>query len=84
MKRISHRIFLAGRGPREEFKRETVKLVKDRGLTIAEAGRKLDIANKSLRTWMQQEQDGELKASVDAAGEPELPPRNWMARVPRC
>ena len=60
MKRIPRRIF------REEFKREAIKLVNEQGLTIAEASRKLDIASKSLRTWMKQEQSGELKSSVGA------------------
>ena len=60
MKRIPRRIF------REEFKREAIKLVNEQGLTIAEASTKLDIASKSLRTWMKQEQAGELKASLGA------------------
>ncbi len=60
MKRIPRRIF------REEFKREAIKLVNEQGLTIAEASKKLDIASKSLRTWMKQEQAGELKASLGA------------------
>ena len=53
-------------GPREEFKREAIKLVNVQGLYIAEASKKLDtgwptaIASKSLRTWMKQEQSGEL------------------------
>ena len=46
MKRIPRRIF------QEEFKREAIRLVNEQGLTIAEASRKLDIASKSLRTWM--------------------------------
>ena len=72
MKRIPRRIFVAGLGPREEFKREAIKLVNEQGLTIAEASKKLDtgwpraIASKSLRTWMKQEQNGELKASLGA------------------
>ena len=72
MKRIPRRIFVAGLGPREEFKREAIKLVNDQGLTIAEASKKLDtgwpkaIASRSLRTWMKQEQSGELKASLGA------------------
>ena len=61
MKRIPRRIFVAGLrgglgpGPREEFKREAIKLVTEQGLTIAEASKKLDtrwptaIASKSLR-----------------------------------
>ena len=60
MKRIPRRIF------QEEFKREAIKLVNEQGLTISEACKKLDIATKSLRTWMKQEQSGELKASLGA------------------
>ena len=60
MKRIPRRIF------QEEFKREAIKLVNVQGLSIAEASKKLDIASKSLRTWMKQEQSGELKSSLGA------------------
>ena len=66
MKRIPRRIFVAGLGPREEFKREAIRLVNEQGLTIAEASRKLDVASKSLRTWIKQEQSGDLKASLGA------------------
>ena len=59
MKRIPRRIF------REEFKREAIKLVNEQGLTIAEASKKLDIASKSLRTWMKQEQAGLNSFDVD-------------------
>lgn len=52
MKRIPRRIFTA------EFKREAIKLVTEQGLTLAEAGRKLDVATKSLRTWMDQQEHG--------------------------
>ena len=68
MKRIPRLIFVAGLGPQEEFKREAIRLVNEQGLTIAEASRKLDVASKSLRTWMKQEQSGELKASLGADG----------------
>ncbi len=61
MKRIPHRIFTA------EFKREAVQLVTKQGLTMAEASRKLDIATKSLRTWIEQFERGELKASLGAS-----------------
>ena len=66
MKRIPRRIF------QEEFKCEAIKLVNVQGLSIAEASKKLDtgwpkaIASKSLRTWMKQEQSGELKSSLGA------------------
>jgi transposase len=61
MKRIPRRIFT------EEFKREAIKLVTEQGLTMAEAGKKLDIATKSLRTWVAQLERGELKASLGAS-----------------
>ena len=61
MKRIPRRIFT------EEFKREAIKLVTEQGLTMAEAGRKLDIATKSLRTWVEQLERGQLKASLGAS-----------------
>ena len=61
MKRIPRRIFT------EEFKREATKLVTEQGLTMAEAGKKLDIATKSLRTWVAQLERGELKASLGAS-----------------
>ena len=61
MKRIPRRIFT------EEFKREAIKLVTEQGLTMAEAGKKLDIATKSLRTWVAQLERGELEASLGAS-----------------
>ena len=61
MKRIPRRTFTA------EFKAEAIKLVTEQKLTHAEAGRKLDIATKSLRTWIEQQARGTLKASLGAA-----------------
>ena len=61
MKRIPRRIFT------KEFKREAIKLVTEQGLTLAEAGRKLDVATKSLRTWMEQQERGVLKSSIGAS-----------------
>ena len=61
MKRIPRRIFT------EEFKREAIKLVTEQGLTLAEAGRKLDVATKSLRTWMEHQERGVLKSSIGAS-----------------
>ena len=61
MKRIPRRIFT------EEFKLEAIKLITQQGLTFAEASRKLDIASKSLRTWMDQLERGKLKASLGAS-----------------
>jgi transposase len=61
MNRIPRRIFT------EEFKLEAIKLVTEQGLSITEAGRKLDIATKSLRTWMEQQERGELRASLGAS-----------------
>ena len=56
MKRIPRRVFT------EEFKHEAIKRVNDQGLTLAEAGRKFDIASKSLRIWIRQQERGELRA----------------------
>jgi transposase len=58
MKRIPRRLFTA------QFKSEAIKLVVEQGLTLAEASRKLDVATKSLRTWIAQQARGELKASL--------------------
>ena len=60
MKSIPRRVFT------EEFKREAIKLVLEQGLTVAEASRTLDIATKSLRTWIGQQERGQLKASLGA------------------
>lgn len=60
MKRIPRRIFTA------QFKAEAIQLVTEHKLTVAEACRRLDIATKSLRTWMKQHEQGELKASLGA------------------
>ena len=46
MKRMPSRIFT------EEFKKEAVRLLKQQGLTLAEVSHNLDIAPKSLKTWM--------------------------------
>ena len=61
MTRIPRRIFSA------EFKREAVHLITKQGLTLAEASRTLDVATKSLRTWLAQFERGELKASLGAS-----------------
>jgi Transposase len=49
MKRIPRRTF------NTEFKAEAAKLVTEQKLTHAEASQKLDIATKSLRTWIDQQ-----------------------------
>ena len=61
MKHIPRRIFTA------EFKREAIKLVTEQGLTLAEVSRKLDVATKSLRTWIDQQERGELRSSLGAS-----------------
>ena len=61
MKRIARRIYTS------EFKREAVKLVTEQGLTLAEVSRKLDVATKSLRTWIDQQERGELRSSLGAS-----------------
>ena len=60
MNRIPRRIFTA------EFKAEADKLSTEQKLTPAEVSRKLDVATKSLRTWIDQQARGTLKASLGA------------------
>lgn len=60
MTRIPRRVFTA------EFKIQAIKLVLEQGLALAEAARQLDIATKSLRDWIAQLQQGQLKASLGA------------------
>jgi transposase len=60
MKRIPRRTFTA------EFKAEAIKLATEQKLTHAEVSRKLDIATHSIRTWIEQQSRGELKASLGA------------------
>ena len=67
MKRIPRRIFT------EEFKREAIKLVTEQGLTLAEAAQKLDIATKSLRTWINQQSQGSLFRSWQSVLQCSLP-----------
>lgn len=61
MKRIPRRIFT------EEFKKEAVRLVASEGLTMAEAAQKLDVAPKSLKTWLAQSKQGTLTGSLGVA-----------------
>ena len=61
MKRIPRRIFT------EEFKKEAVRLVQSEGLTLAEAGRNLDISPKSVKTWLAQYEQGTLTGSLGVA-----------------
>ena len=49
-----------------EFKAEAIKLVTEQKLMYAEVSRKLDIATHSLRTWIDQQARGTLKASLGA------------------
>ena len=37
-----------------EFKTEAVRLVTDRGVAVAQAGRDLDVAESVLRRWMRE------------------------------
>lgn len=58
MKRIPRRIFT------EEFKKEAVRLFKEQRLTVAEVSRNLEVAPKSLKTWLSQYDTGSLKGSL--------------------
>ncbi len=51
----------------EEFKKEAVRLVQTEGLTLAEVGRNLDVAPKSLKTWIVLHQQGTLTSSLGVA-----------------
>ena len=46
MQRIPRRILT------EAFKKEAVRLVQTEGLALAEVGRNLEVAPKSLKTWI--------------------------------
>jgi len=61
MKRVPRRIFT------EEFKKEAVRLFKQQDLTLAEVSRNLDIAPKSLKTWVALYDAGTLKSSIGVA-----------------
>lgn len=58
MKRMPRRIFT------EEFKKEAVRLFKEQDLTLAEVSRNLDIAPKSLKSWVKLQDTGQLKGSL--------------------
>jgi transposase len=58
MKRMPRRIFT------EEFKKEAVRLFKEQDLTLAEVSRNLDIAPKSLKSWLKLHDAGALKGSL--------------------
>lgn len=60
MKRIPRRLFT------EEFKRGAIKLVTEQHLNAAAAGRQLDVAPKSIRSWIAEAERGELKATLGA------------------
>ena len=61
MKRIPRRILT------EVFKKEAVRLVQTEGLTLAEVGRNLEVAPKSLKTWIVLHQQGTLTGSLGVA-----------------
>lgn len=61
MKRMPRRIFT------EEFKKEAVRLFKEQDLTLAEVSRNLDIAPKSLKSWLKLYDAGALKGSLGVA-----------------
>ena len=61
MKRIPRRILT------EAFKKEAVRLVQAEGLTLAEVGRNLEVAPKSLKTWIVLHRQGTLTGSLGVA-----------------
>ena len=48
---------MARRSFSREFKLEAVRLVEDRGVTVAQAARYLDIHDNVLRRWVRQYRD---------------------------
>ncbi|MGB2833752.1 MAG: transposase [Methylotenera sp.] len=58
MKRMPRRIFT------EAFKKEAVRLFKEQDLTLAEVSRNLEIAPKSLKTWLELYDAGALEGSL--------------------
>ena len=61
MQRIPRRILT------EAFKKEAVRLVQAEGLTLAEVGRNLEVAPKSLKTWIVLHRQGTLTGSLGVA-----------------
>lgn len=49
-----------------EFKRETVRLVREQGLSYAQAGRDLGIHKTTIRDWVKKAEAGELEGSPGA------------------
>jgi transposase len=60
-----------------EFKLEAVRLVRDRGVAVAQACRDLDLAESVLRRWM-----GELDGDPAQAfpGNGQMKPDSWRSR----
>ena len=52
----------------EEFKQEAVKLVRESGLSIAEAGRRLNIPAMTLKNWIYRSKNS--KGGVVSSGRP--------------
>jgi transposase len=46
----------------KEFKREAVRLVRERGVSVAEAARDLDLHENVLRKWVRAVEDDPLQA----------------------
>lgn len=51
----------------KSLKKEAVRLVQSESLTVAEAARKLEVAPKSLKTWISLKQQGTLTGSLGVA-----------------
>ncbi len=58
IKPIPRRVFT------EEFKKEAVRLFKEKGLTLAEVGRNLDINPNSLKSWVALHDAGALRGGL--------------------
>src|SRR4028119_1240740 len=63
-----------------EFKLEAVRLVRERGVSVAQACRDLDVAESVLRRWMREV----AGARAGAAAGPGCGRRRWVREVPEA
>ena len=64
----------------DEFKAETVRLVRDRGKSVGAIARELDLTETALRRWVEQ---AEIDAGRGAAGALTTPEREELAEARR-
>lgn len=68
-----------------EFKLEAVKLIQERGVTVAQAGRDLGVHGTVLRRWVQEcgtdSQQASGHTAVSGAGHPSPKPSSLQAEA---